>query len=236
MMPALLRTLLLLCVAFGAADRPAHAQDQAFFEARQTWLEGDDAASLPRLAELARQGHRAARLLLGRIEVTDRVLSPYRRALSPREARTLFRKTEHEGAFGRSWLSVEAERGNALATLLLRAKQPQPDPGLIADLFGAGEYEAADHSTRILALYGTKAQKQALLEGGPLIEDLRPYVTYLLGTPEPRGDGLAALRHITDEDAHANDPEALAMAGTLALGWGFGSLDPKNPWYGQVAA
>ena len=226
-------TIFLVFTGLGAVG--ATANDKRFDEAKMAWLNGDDESSLPVLAALAREGHARARLLLGRIEVTDRVLSQYREALTSAEARALFRKTEGEGAFGRSWLAVEAERGNELAALLLQSRKPDPDPDLIAKLFAMGEREAADHPIRILSLYGTAAQKQALLQSGPLTQDLRPYVTYLLGTPEPRGDGLAALRHLAPgQVVSKDDPEDLAMAGALALGWGFGTLDPSNRWSALV--
>ena len=59
-----------------------------------------------------------------------------------------------------------------------------------------------------------------------------------LDTPEKHADGLAALRHIATEnieDVDENQSDAMEMAGTLALGYGYGSLNPNNKWYDQVA-
>ena len=59
-------------------------------------------------------------------------------------------------------------------------------------------------------------------------------MTYLFTEPEPRGDGLAALRHIQTDPVDANSGPALGMAGLLALGLGYGDLSPDNPWRPSV--
>ncbi|WP_298934234.1 hypothetical protein [uncultured Ruegeria sp.] len=193
------------------------------------WLDGDDARALPMLAELAAKGDAEARLLLARIETTDLGPSPFRLGLEPAQSRALFRQKDLS-AFGRSWLVVEAAAGNELAQALLRAKRPEADPALISRLNALGEHQATDYPTRIIALYGNEDMRLSLLEDDGLMDDLKPYLSYLTLDPEPRGDGLAALRHIQSDGVEASSAPALGMAGTLALGLGYGDLSPDNPW------
>ncbi|MCP3972329.1 MAG: hypothetical protein GY717_18795 [Rhodobacteraceae bacterium] len=65
-----------------------------------------------------------------------------------------------------------------------------------------------------------------------MFDELRPYLAYLSGTPEPARDGLAALRHMADVPVAAAEPDALGMARLRALGFGFGFGDagPGNAW------
>lgn len=226
-----------LCMLAGLISPPPsswaqRSSDAEFKAAVALWLAGDDEASLPALAVLATAGHGQARLLLARIETMDRGLSPFRSRLSRQESLTLFRKTEGEGKFGRSWLTVESENGNNLAMLLRRSRAAQVDPQLISALKAAGEHEAADHATRILALYGTAQQKRDMLTSDALLEDLRPYIRYLLATTEPRSDGLEALRHIVGDGAGVSidDAETYDMAESLALGFWYGSFSSPNRW------
>lgn len=222
--------------------------DEARAAAVDRWLQGDDETSLPTLADLARAGDPEARLLLARIETKDLGHSPYRAGLTPKESRALFRK-DNGTAFGQSWLVVEADRGNALAAALLQASKPTPSLDVIARLAGLGERQATDHPTRILALYGSQAMRQALRASSDLLPELRPYLAYLSGPPEPRGDGVAALRHMAQalQDTApvpvpvpvpvpepASQSETLAMAEYLALGLGFGDPTSGNPWRAVV--
>ncbi len=222
-----------LLFAAQAAFAPAAGADTPLQRAVTLWLDGDDARALPMLAELAADGNINARLLLGRIETSDLGPSPYRQSLGPAQSRALFRQKDWS-AFGRSWLTVEAGAGNALAQALLRAKRPEPDPGLIAQLNALGEHQATDYPTRIVALYGDEGMRRALLAEDHLMQDLKPYLTYLTIKPEPRGDGLAALRHIQPEPVDAQSDQALGMAGLLALGLGYGEISLDNPWRPEV--
>lgn len=206
---------------------------QSFDDAVALWLDGDDATSLPLLADLARLGHTDAQLLLGRLETEDMGPSPYRLSLTPLQARVLYRSADGS-RFGRSWLSVAAESGSELAELLVASKQPEPSLDVIEGLNALGEREATDPASRILALYGSAQQRAKLLASAALLPDLKPYLRYLSAAPEPRGDGLAALRHITGAKPSADDAEALGMAGFLALGLGFGDHSAGNPWRPKV--
>ncbi|WP_338551163.1 hypothetical protein [Roseovarius phycicola] len=215
---------------------PATAQT-SFNEAVEIWLQGNDRDSLPALAVLAQAGDRNARILLARIETFDRGPSPFRFSLSGAERRALFRQVPQNEIFGKSWLKVEAERGNKLAARFLQSRHPTPDLELIQDLWDAGEGQATDYPTRVVALYGSPQQKRALLESGRILEELAPFLGYLSGDPEPRGDGLAALRLITGKDQSDINPDnqdAFAMAGFLALGFGFGNASLDNAYRSDV--
>ena len=230
----LIRSLAIGFILFLGCIGAAPAEDTRRFErVVEYWLADDDENSLPQLAELARDGHSTARMLLARIETEDKGPSRFRRALGLRQARSMFRKVRETGVGHYSWLAVEAAAGNEIAVALLKAKKPSPRPDLVAELHRLGEAQATDHPTRIIALYGDEGMKRALMRSPHLLPELLPYLQYLTETPEPRGDGLAALRHIAGgEAAHisADDEDALAMAGLLALGLGFGDISAGNPW------
>lgn len=222
-------TLVALMIAVLAVIAPVAKGDTPLEQAVTLWLEGDDERALPLLAELAADGDAQARLLLGRIETADLGPSPFRQSLGRKGSRKLFRQKDLT-AFGRSWLLVEAKGGNELAQALLDAKRPTPDPKLIAQLNALGEHQATDYPTRIVALYGDPEMRGDLLADGQLMQDLKPYLSYLTVNPEPRGDGLAALRHIQPDPVDMNSDQALGMAGLLALGLGYGDLSVDNSW------
>ncbi|MEM7188272.1 MAG: hypothetical protein AAF439_01555 [Pseudomonadota bacterium] len=234
-----------LCVSavllgvLAALTQDVRAQQAGSVEkAVSLWLAGDDEQSLPMLAELASAGDTDARLLLGRIETQDRGFTPFRRVLSPEASRRLFRY-DNGTAFGQTWLVVEAASGNELAKALLASKGPAPNPAVINKLNQLGEREATDHPTRILALYGDSGAKRTLRDSADVLTDLIPYLDYLSGEPEPRGDGLAALRHLFPDRAaevSAQDSGSLEMASLLALGLGFGGDDAANKWRADVEA
>lgn len=223
------RAIMAVAVTTCLAGAPAATADQPLQEAVDLWLQGDDQESLPKLAELAAEGNPEARLLLARIETNDLGPSPYRQSLDRAQSRALFRYAD-VSTFGRSWLFVEAQTGNALAQALLKAKEAEPDLALIDQLNRLGEHQATDRPTRIVALYGDQDQRDALAADEAVMEELLPYLSYLSGTPEQRGDGLAALRHIQPEPVDASTPEALGMAGMLALGLGYGDAASENAW------
>ena len=210
------------------------AQAQASLSrAIDQWLQGEDEQSLNTLAELARNGVSDARLLLGRIETKDLGPSPYRMSLSKMETRALFRDVSGHGLFGRTWMSVEAALDNELARIFLRAAQPVPRLGLIERLNRLGEHQATDHPVRIVALYGNSEMLAELYAADFLMPDLIPYLDYLSGPPEPRADGLSALRYITSstsKEVSSEDPETMGIAGLLSLGFGYGDHSAENRW------
>lgn len=220
--------LILGCSLLGTVAR---AQTDLFEAAVAEWLRGSDETSLPVLAELARDGQADARILLAQIEISNRSLSPFMRDLPRDERRALFRHVTRAAPLGQSWLAVEAEDGNAVAAALLRARAAEVAPDLIYTLIAAGEAQASDRPTRFLALHGTDEERAALRDSPSLLPELQPYLDYLLDTAEPRGDGLAALRHIAAEPQISADSEgAIGMAGLLALGFHYGDLNAGNPW------
>lgn len=226
MKPMLASVALILGVTFASAGSDLQT-------AADLWLQGNDSESLPRLARLAQAGNADARVLLSRIQTTDKGPSPYRQSLSKEESRTLFRLVDNNLTFARSWISVEAENGNELAQLLLRSHEPSPDPTVISRLNALGEHQASDYPTRIVALYGDVDMRESVAQSPDVLTELRPYLAYLTTEPEPRGDGLAALRHIAGEPGRhidASDDDALGMAGFLALGFGFGDMTGDNRW------
>ncbi|MFN3210120.1 MAG: hypothetical protein ACE369_14165 [Roseovarius sp.] len=211
---------------------PALSQD-VFDEAVALWLSGDDRHSLPSLAELAREGHPDARILLARIETMDRGPSPYRMGLQPDERRALFRDMSAPSRFGRSWLAVEAKAGNRLAEMFLRSRKPFLQLQTHFALWQAGERQATDYPTRIAALYGSRAVRDKLVASETILPEMRPYLAFLADTPEPQADGMAALRHMVGLGhavISADDPETLETARFLALGFGFGELSASNRW------
>ncbi len=210
------------------------ATAQAVFDdAVATWLAGDDAGSLPVLADLAREGHSDARILLARIETMDRGPSPYRLSLAPDARRALFRDMSDLSRFGRSWLAVEAARGNRLAELFLRSRKPFLQLQTHFALWQAGERQATDYPTRIIALYGARELREKLVATQTILPEMRPYLAFLADTPEPQADGMAALRHMVGLGhavIRADDPETLGIAQFLALGFGFGDMSAANRW------
>lgn len=221
-----------------AAVEISGANRGEFVAAVEAWLAGSDAEGIQELSEIAKSGNRAAQIFLARLEHRDDGASPWRTALSREEAQSIYRAPQEDprALFQPSWLRVLADKGDELAIALLDARNPDPDPAVIGTLSAMGEPHAADHATRILALHGSDAQRDELLNSPNLLEELRPFLLYLQGDAEPQGDGVAALRHIGGPDILV-DPageDTMYAAGWLALGWGFGSLEPDNMWWPLV--
>lgn len=216
---------------------PLAASEIRFEQAMASWLAGSDRDSLPLLAELAAEGDSLARILLAQIEVKDRGHSPYRAALKPSQARALFRRDAGYGGFSQTWLDVEAEAQNPLATALLSTRLPRPEEDLIKTLRGLGEVQATDYPIRVIALYGTEKQKKVLSESDLMLDELRPYLAHHMGQQEWRGEGIEALRHIAPfaADMISTDAEeTVAIAGLLAHGITGDDAEPDNPWRGLV--
>ena len=64
------------------------ARDPVFLAAVDTWLDDNDADSLPILSSMANGGNVAARLLLSRIETTDRAPGDYVKSCRERSGST----------------------------------------------------------------------------------------------------------------------------------------------------
>ena len=83
---------------------------QMFQDALSVWLQDDESVSLPMLAELARGGNSAARLLLGHIDKTPALQGPWLTNL-PRAARIALLRAEG-GLSGRNWITVDADQND----------------------------------------------------------------------------------------------------------------------------
>ena len=233
--------LFLLFIIGVAIYYPAHGADIAGRDDAQLkravllWLQNDDARSLNSLSELAGKGNVAARLLLARIERTERAPSKYLENLSAVERKQLFRGPAKSSRFFPSWLRVEADRGNRLAGLLQKAGLPEVDLQTIKQLKLKGENQATDHLVRIASLYGSAEVHRELLDG-LAIPQLHPYVISQQRKAEKIADGIAALRHIQSTFSNnrlrlnINDENTKSAAQFLALGTPFGSVDRDNPW------
>ena len=209
------------------------SDDPAFADAIEIWLDGSDRDSLPVLADLAAKGNTAARLFLSRIEREDRASSRFLDNLGPSGRRNLFRAAIEQKRMKPSWMQVLAKNGNPLASALMDAAAPTPNIDAIRKLRSMGEFQATDHPLRIVGFNGTQAERDEVISEGLVLPELVPYLLYHHETPEPQGDGLAALRHILGDKApvlDGHDPDTLDMARLLGVGFGYTSLSPTNKW------
>ena len=84
--------IILLMLSFSAVANDLAGKDEPEFQAAlQLWLNDNDDESLTRLSKLAMEGNVAARLLLARIEVTDRAPSEFVTQLTRKEYMDIFR-------------------------------------------------------------------------------------------------------------------------------------------------
>ena len=167
--------VLTTCIATVNAD--LSGQEKSGFQlAMAQWLADDDHQSLPLLSALADDGNRAARLLLSRIEFTDR--SPQAHLLNNSRAKNhaLFRHRVKDSPFPRSWITIEANRGNPLAQSLRLASEPGIDIDAIRHLYAIGEKEAAEHKIRKIAVDGSQQQHKQLAEFLGSDDSLAPYL------------------------------------------------------------
>lgn len=139
------------------AESPEGASDPAFQEAVDIWLSDDDATSLPMLAGLAHDGNVAAQILLGQIESEQRLLSPWVATLDWREREAIF--TGPAGKFGRSWLSIAAERSD-LARIFRTAMDFGKMASVVPELLALGESRTID---RVLGILWGAGEWDALL-------------------------------------------------------------------------
>ena len=91
-------------VVHSEADVLLGVRDPVFLAAVDTWLDDSDAVSLPVPSSLANAGNVSARLLLSRIETTDRASSDYINGLSRRGRLDLSRPKSGKSISRPSWL------------------------------------------------------------------------------------------------------------------------------------
>ncbi|MEM7208037.1 MAG: hypothetical protein AAF434_09450 [Pseudomonadota bacterium] len=192
-------------------------QDNPEFElAVELWLDDNDAESLPLLAALAQGENAAARLLLARIESTDRAFSDFVRDLSRRDRMEIFRAPNQSGVFYPSWLRVESDNGLRLARVLLRSTALGIDLATIQQLIDLGEGEAAEHLIRKVAVDGSAEQRDSLLNALEVTHELYPYLLGFQFSHAGQTTGRTALQNVlsqTDVDnsvLESNDDTKMA--------------------------
>ena len=223
------------------ADPLAGKDEPDLQKAIDLWLDNNDSDSLATFSKLAKSGNRAARILLARIERTERAPSDYIERMSKPERMALFRASNNNNQFSPSWLLVESKQGSELARLFLEAGKPYVNLDLIQALRAWGEHQASDHPTRIAALYGTVQDKERLL-GELALQELHPYVKSQLSGAGKIADGMQALLYILsfvpgqDLDFDADDADTRQAALMLALGIPYGFVNEDNKWYAPVSS
>ncbi|MEM7378300.1 MAG: hypothetical protein AAF460_12445 [Pseudomonadota bacterium] len=185
-----------LSAAAAASESLQGRDDPTLVAAVSGWLADDD-GSLTTLRQLAHSGNRAARLLLGRIEVTDRAPQPGLRKLSREDWLALFRAPRRGSQFAPSWITYEADRGNPLAIQLQAATTLGLNPAGVTALIEAGEAEAAEHLIRKIAVDGDDADRHTLLEALPPDHELQPYVFGFRHAPAGLNTGATAFQRIS---------------------------------------
>ncbi|MEM8537426.1 MAG: hypothetical protein AAGF56_06150 [Pseudomonadota bacterium] len=229
----MLRKFAAIAFATLAYVTPVYAQvDLA--EAIDLWLAGDDETSLPALAVLAEEGDTDARILLARIETNDLGLSEFRKNLSSEERRYLFRFWPKAAMFPKSWLLVEAARGNEIAQLLYASRLPDVTPETHAALWAAGERQATDYSARIFALRGSPSQQAEIRRKGLVLPELKPLWSELTN-PTLGNGGFAILSLSTGvQNLDPSDNDTVKMARYLSLGMGTDEVGQSNRWSSTV--
>lgn len=141
---ALLRLWLTLVLLLGwslaHAGEIAGENDPRFGVALDLWLEDDEATALPELAALAREGNRAAQVLLAIVDETAAYQGPWLAGRARQDRMAMMRAPG--GLSGRSWM--EAAAGDTpLARLWLAWQDPESnaEPALV--LAALGEMGAA---------------------------------------------------------------------------------------------
>ena len=179
--------LLAVCTATNInAETSLSGDDRAEFQqAVEFWLDDNDEKSLPVFSALARDGNLAARILLARIDFTDRAAKPFVTELTRDQHRDLFRAESSNSQFRPSWLKIEADRGQPLALALFKSTTGVIDFWLIKELYQLGEIEATEHLVRKVAVDGSPAEREAL---GKILHPGSVLAPYLRGFHMARSD------------------------------------------------
>lgn len=204
-------------------------------QAVTAWLNDDDRASLPVMAQLAATGNIAAAMLVARIERTTKFATPYVRTLSRRDRLRLFRSPT-KYVFAQSWINLYAEKGLDLAIVFEEAGLSRTDSHLAYALVDLGERQAADTLIRRIVFYGD-GQQQAQIISANLLPELDPYLTAMSRPSSDSRLGLNALIHLVGEDALENIAldEIDRAAGFLHNGMPFHTLPAGSPFHGAIA-
>lgn len=213
------------------ADPIPGSDEPALVSAIDDWLDDDDASSLHVLSRLATDGNIAARLLLARIEITDRAPSAYVQRLSRAERLALYRPPG-TGVFRPTWLRKEAASGNTLAQALQASMTLGLNIPAIQTLLGVGEKEAIEHLVRKVAVDGSESDHRELASLLPAQSELAPYLYAFQYASEGYTPGETALRHMlrtmgVQPENLRNDPDARVAATYVELGYQAGDLTPR---------
>lgn len=207
------------------------SDDPVFQEAKDAWLQGDDAASLPALAEMAKKGNKAARYLLSQIERMTHFSSEtdFVKNLDRKQRLALFRAPG--GLSGTAWLELLEEDGEQLAAILRGMKTTNYDHDQLVALIDLGEHRLAyKELTRHLG-YGNYELLELLYEENDLTTGERHYAWYasILNqetTPERRARTLAAFKE---------DLKTFGVDSAIFIRWAYRYLTPKNEALEQAA-
>lgn len=236
-----------LLVHSSKAEVLSGAGDPAFLAAVQSWLDDRDADSLPVLSSLAHEGNAAARLLLSRIEITDRASSKYVKGLPRKERLDLFRQKTSKGIFRPSWIMIESESGNPVAAALLDATSLGIIIPAIQRLYEIGEIEATELLVKNVAANGSQVERKELAEFLAPGSEFAPYLRAFIYAREGVTTGQAALQRITgalqgveaESVELADDPGTRTAMAFVDVGYQAGiqtsDYGQNNNHYGVVA-
>ncbi len=185
------------CMQSSTAGVLPGANDPDFLLAVDTWLSDSDSGSLPVFSALSKKGNIAARLMLSRIETTDRASGDFVRQMSRPERADLFRSNLGSNVFRSSWIKVEADQGNSIARALLDGTSPGINIAAVKRLYEIGEFEATEHLVRKIAVDGSQSERQELAELLIPGSELTPYLRGFRFTRLGMTTGRAGLQFIT---------------------------------------
>ncbi len=184
------------CLQLSKASTLSGADDPDFLRAVDTWLSDNDEGSLPALSLLSGNGNIAARLLLSRIEITDRASGDFVKRMSRSERLKLFRSNLGSGVFRSSWIKVEADRGNRVARALFDGTVLGINIDTVRRLYGIGEVEATEHLVRKVAVDGSQSERRELSQLLIPGSELTPYLRGFRFARSGMTTGRTALQHI----------------------------------------
>lgn len=198
---AALLTLLATILPLGAQPGAVPgAGEPPLQSALAAWLSDDESAALPVLADLAKQGNAAARLMLALIDTTPALQGPFL-SLQSRATRVALMRAPG-GMSGQNWLNLLADL--PLAAAWRRLRQVDAGPDLIAAFSDLGEARAAR-----LALVTLAAREHpALRDLAP--DSVDPALLYLLW-PTATEERRAQIQTLVPD----HDPQRAAMGSTL---------------------
>ena len=249
------RATIVLAFLFGAgplqsvyANDLAGSDDPALQTAIDVWLQDNDEDSLHLISDLAQKGSIAARLLIARIEETDRASSKFVSGLSRKERVNLFRSTSGKGLFQPSWLKSETEAGNQFASALFRSTALEVNIDAIKTLYDIGETESTYDLIRQVAANGSQQEKEELSDYLPEASELSPYLR-ALQTPEAGvTPGITALQKIissitensTESISSSLENDTGNAASFVEFGYQTGvesvDFDESNGYYNDLAS